>query len=141
MQRSRIDESQAKALDKMLRDCDNDNGYFTYSDLKEIDNLIIIANILSNLGYIKIMSNGHNGLLISLLDDGKTFIRSDSFLSQIEEEAEKQKKDERMREIEETKHRLTLSQIKSAKREPYLIVWSVITTITTIILSILLLLK
>ncbi len=134
-----IGEEQAKRLDEMLIKCEKEKvGYTQYQETNkdEYEKLCLTASLLSDMGYIKILAQQGADLLILLQDKGKAFIRNDSFVSRIEEKKKQLKLEERKREIEEAEHQLTLKKLRAAKREPYLIAWSIITTITSIILAI-----
>ncbi len=65
---------------------------------------------------------------------GLSFIHSNSFLQMYEEKVEKEKREERQ-------DLLTQKQINAAKREPWLILWGVVTTILSLVLGCLQLIK
>ena len=143
MQSVRIGREQAAELDDMLRKCNNQNEYFEYTepDIEKYESLCVTADILEGLDYVKILSKEFNNLLIVIKQSGKTFLKNDSFISRIEKEEENQRLRIEQQKIDQANYQLTLKQIKAAKREPYIIVWSVIATFTTIILAILQLAK
>jgi len=137
METLRINEDQAFALDEMLRKS-SENGYAEYHEpnREAYNKLCITANILKRRGFIKIMAQQGDDLVVILKDDGKTFISCDSFTSQIEEEYERRRTEEVKQKQADANHQLTLKKLGAAKREPYLVAWSIITTITTITLAI-----
>jgi hypothetical protein len=59
---------------------------------------------------------------------GVSFIRSNSFVQMYNEQQERERREERQ-------DALTQKQIKAAKREPYLIAWSIVSTIISLILA------
>ncbi len=133
----KIGREQAAALDKMLRECDNQNRYFEYNEPNKdkYESLSVTANILEQMGYARILVEQGDVLMVQLMLKGKTFIKNDSFVSRIEEKEAEQKKEYRIREMNEAKHLLTLKQLKAAKREPYYILFLVISGIANLILA------
>lgn len=130
----RIGEKRASALDDMLRDCDNKDSYHHYSELNSIkyEELLITAHILEELRYIEIKVDQDFQLLAVITDRGRAFIRDDSFMSRIEDEAEKQRKES---EKESQDCELRLKQIRALKQKPYLIAWNILVSIISIILA------
>ena len=63
-----------------------------------------------------------------IFPQGINFIRNNSFVQMYEEQLEKERREER-------KDALTQKQIRAAKREPYLIVWGIVSTIASLILA------
>lgn len=132
-----IGKEQAAALDKMLHECDNKAGYFEYneSNCEKYNSLLITADILERVGYVKILVQQGSVLIVQIRQAGKTFIKNDSFLSQIKDKEEEQLNEKRKREMEDATHQLTLKKIKAANREPYYIAFVVISGILNLILS------
>lgn len=143
MDNLKIGREQAVALDEMLRKCDNPKRHYTYSNLtdSELDDISVTAGILSRIGYVKVLGRSYGQISIMILSTGLAFIRNESFLDRFEEEKKKQKDADLQRKMNEESLKLTEHQIKAAKREPYIIIWSIITTITSIILAIMQLTK
>lgn len=134
-----IDEDRAYKLDDMLRKCDTKRGYYHYNEPDDVAyrDLCTSATILAKQGYIKINAEQDNQLIIAILDSGKVFIRSADFVSLNQKKKEEIMLEEEQREQRKASHSLTIKQIRAYKREPYLIAWSIISTLATIILTIL----
>ena len=138
MKKISISKEQAQALDEMLISCKTKVRYYHFKEPDEdkFDKLCVTATILSQIGYIRILTKQGGDLIVSINDEGVAFISNDSFMSQLENEEEKQREKEEKRKKEEIEHQLTIKKLRAAQREPYLIAWSIIATATTIILSI-----
>lgn len=128
-----MQEKFAKQLDSILEQANNTGNsqviLFPSEDL-DIQQLDALGDFLEKKGYAEHLG----GNLFNVTPNGFAFIREDSFYNQY-------KKGKEEEEAARLQYQLTSSQVKAAKREPWLIAWSIITTIATIILSILQLIK
>lgn len=131
MDLNRVKEDRAKKLDEMLKLCDTPEGFHLYKDIDRTtyDDLCITANMLKNKGFIEIKVQQDKVLIISIKQDGRSFARNDSFTAMYQDNQKTLKQEDEQSD-------LTRRQIKAYKREPYLIVWTIITTLTSIILTI-----
>lgn len=94
------------------------------------DDTILFNSFIKESGYGKILTQG----VYVINDFGLNFIKTSS----MEQEYNKRLKEEKAKDAQNL---LTQKQIAAAKREPYLIIWSIITTLATIILGILQIIK
>jgi hypothetical protein len=90
------------------------------------DDTILFNSFIKESGYGKILTKG----VYVINDFGLSFIKTSS----MEQEYNKRLKEEKAKDAQAL---LTQKQIAAAKREPYLITWSIITTLTSLILAIL----
>ena len=90
------------------------------------DDTILFNSFIKESGYGKILTKG----VYVINDFGLSFIKTSS----MEQEYNKRLKEEKAKGAQAL---LTQKQIAAAKREPYLLTWSIITTLTSLILAIL----
>ena len=91
---------------------------------------ILFNSFIKESGYGKILTRG----VYLINDTGLNFIKTSS----MEQVYDKRLKEKNAKDAENL---LTQKQIAAAKREPYLIAWGIITTLASIILAILQLVK
>ncbi|MGL4520825.1 MAG: hypothetical protein ACRCUJ_14450 [Phocaeicola sp.] len=121
----RINEKQAEVLDKILSLAKKSIDIVEI-DFLDKDEYRVYADILERANFGESLSTG----VIRINPSGWSFYKNGGFSAVYKEEMEKQEREKRS-------DLLTQKQIAAAKREPYLIAWGVITTITSIVLSLL----
>lgn len=122
-----ISLEQSKRLDEILKET-FDSTHVNFQTEGTNDGELIC--LLGELGLVEIIAEDDQGVMIMLTQSGETFVNFNGF----EREYYKALEDKKMAAL--LKER-TEREVKAAKMQPYLIAWSIITTLTTIILAIL----
>ena len=127
----RITKKQALKLDTLLNEIGKGDDFFTFSsdDSIKLSEYRDLANTLENSGLIKIIIDQGDDLTVTITQDGKDFSEYGGFAAK--HEAAENKREKEKLDLEKTKY-----DLRAAKREPYLIAWGIITTLSTIVLSI-----
>lgn len=124
----RLSKERCEYIDNILKDAMNDKHKSALRAIKTTDDLELyneVADMLYNYGYC---GRKIGGGIYSITQDGIKFYLNGGFTSQYEKERKE-------KEIQESTLQLTKKKINAAKREPYLIVWGVVTTIISITLA------
>lgn len=121
-----LTEESATKMDDILKSASVNDPIVekTYRDKVERYEYMAIFDQLEELE----LGNKLNDYVFHVFPKGFSFIQNGGFIGLYNEKKEQQEREKRQ-------DQLTQSQIKAAKREPYLIIWSVITTISTLVLA------
>lgn len=133
------DDNRIMTFDYILETCKaHDDEVFTFKepDDEKFKFLQSSANILHKIGYIKIFASSPGQLVIRATTEGRIFIENDSFEKQKEKKKKELKVEEEKLEHARVQHQVNEKALRSAKREPYLIAWSIISTLAAILISI-----
>lgn len=121
-----LTEELAIKADRILKDAYDNNGLADICIQSEQDRDLYdaIFDLLEKMGYGKAVAND----VFQIYPSGMRCILTGGFTAMYKGKVEKRKR-------EEQRHELTSHQLKAAKREPYLIAWSIITSISTLVLG------
>ena len=121
-----LTEELASKLDHILNEAQANNGFAHIYPQSEYEKneYIAIIDLLENLRLGKEITDDEFQISAS----GIRCILTGGFTAMYKEKIEQRKR-------EELSSQLTRHQLKAAKREPYLIIWSVITTFSTLVLG------
>lgn len=127
-----LTEESAIKMDDILKSAPINNPFvsLTYIDETERYEYMTLFDQLEELE----LGSRINNEEFHVFPKGFSFVQNGGFVGIYKEKKEQQ-------ESEKRQDLLTQSQIKAAKREPYLIAWGVISTISTLILAWLQLIK
>lgn len=134
------DDKRIKSLDYILKACNSQtSGFntFTEPDYEKFKYLETSIEMLNIIGYVNIYSSSRNEIEVRSTIDGKLFIQNDSFEDQKEKKKQKLKIEEEMLEHSRIQYKVNKNAIRAAKREPWLIAWSIISTLAAILIGIL----
>lgn len=125
-------QRKANDLDSIIKSVSHSTRIFSKVTTTEQEHEYYkgLALILKTREFANVLTIVDNHIELMILDKGIAFVQQGGFVSESEELQREIRKDQ-----------LTKKQINAAKREPYLIAWSVISTISTITLAILRFLK
>lgn len=129
-----ITKERALMLDNILLACirESDSAIFHVDDWDEQREIDESIQYLSGKEYLKVYSSGRSSPNVRITLEGKLFYESGGFLKRIEQKEEELN---RQRKYEEVAHKVNEKALQAAKRQPYLIIWGIITTLATIVLT------
>lgn len=121
-----LTEESATKMDEILKSALVDDPFVEkiYKDETERYEYMTIFDQLEELE----LGNKLNDSEFQVYPKGFSFVQNGGFIGLYKEKKEQQEREKRQ-------DLLTQSQIKAAKREPFLIIWSIITTISTLVLA------
>lgn len=133
-----FDEKRALSMDDMMKESFNGQYYncvFYAHDENEFMYLITTAKILKEKGLLDFEFLCEGCLETTLNEKGQIFIQYDGFMKQLEAENESKRLAKLKLEHEETAHQVNKKALAAAKREPWLIAWTVISTLAALYLT------
>jgi stress response protein YsnF len=134
-----LDDKRVMSLDYILETCNSQtSGHSTITepDKEKYEYLATSAEMLYRMGFIKIYHSSPNEIDARLTTEGKVFIQNDSFEKQKERKRKELEIEEEKLNHSRTQHKVNENAIRAAKREPWLIAWSIASTLAAILLAI-----
>lgn len=135
-----LDNKRIKSLDYILKTCNSKasgHNTFTESDNEKYEFLLTSVEILNKIGFVKIYASSQKEIDVRATIEGRIFIQNDCFENQREKKKKELEIEEEKLEHARVQYQVNKNALRAAKREPWLIAYSIISTLVAILISIL----
>ena len=136
-----LDDKRIKSLDSILKKClENPNGPINIMPLSKAEREFMETSfgVLKEKDLIRQYVNSPDGAFtISITQIGIIFIENDSFENQKERKKKELEIEEEKLDHARIQHQVNKNALRAAKWQPYLIIYSIISTLAAILISIL----